>query len=343
MTKKQTSTRRLPGGTPLLTVVNVVAIVLLLAAVVPFVIYSVPQVVGADQSYVVLTGSMEPAISPGDVVVVTAVDADAVGVGDVIIYNRERQSVPTTHRVIEVVETETGERAFRTKGDANEDPDSGMVTEAALIGKITLTLPYIGYVIEFTNSPTGFIALVLLPFALLVLNELWSLFRAWRGSDDDGDSAAAATVATAATSAGSTSDSATASESETEHAGEGEESTVATAAIAATASTDDDTITFTRDGLLLGSGVAGLLTLYSGVVLWIAYSRSLPFQQFVTLTMMGFVASVALLLVLLRAWSSTATTEDDAEPEEPRPSVTDGGHDRTESVENRRREAGSDD
>ncbi|WP_439027021.1 signal peptidase I [Haloarchaeobius sp. DT45] len=157
---------------PLATVVNVVAILVLLSVVLPFVVYSVPQVVGADQSYVVLTGSMEPELSPRDVVVVSKVDAEAVAVGDVIVFERDRQSLPATHRVVQVLETEDGERAFRTKGDANDHPDTGLVTEATLVGKVTLTLPYIGHVVEFVNSPVGFVAFVLLPFAVLVLNEL---------------------------------------------------------------------------------------------------------------------------------------------------------------------------
>ncbi|WP_435332574.1 signal peptidase I [Haloarchaeobius sp. TZWWS8] len=325
---------------------SAVALLLLVALVVPFVIYSVPQVVGADQSYVVLTGSMEPAISPGDVVVVAKVSPAAVEVGDVIIFNREGRSVPTTHRVIEIVETQSGERGFRTKGDANEDADSGVVTPAAFIGKISMTLPYVGYVVEFANSTTGFIALVLLPFALLILNELWSMFRIWRG--DGGETAAVETDAGATAEV----DAATIDSGETEAAeagaaavGVAEATPIETVRPAVTTAaggrpTDDSLLTLTRDGVAFGAGVAGLLTLYSGAVLWIAYSRALAFQQFVTLTMIAFVASVGLLLVLLRAYTTLSEGGDRFdgpvpvdgpvpadEPDEGRSSATDGGRD----------------
>ncbi|TKX83266.1 hypothetical protein EXE43_25160, partial [Halorubrum sp. SS5] len=51
-------------------IANIVGLMILVAIVVPFVVFAVPQVVGADQSYVVLSGSMEPAMSPGDVIIV---------------------------------------------------------------------------------------------------------------------------------------------------------------------------------------------------------------------------------------------------------------------------------
>ena len=85
------------------------ALLLLLALLAPFVIYAVPGVIGADQSYVVLTGSMEPALSPGDAVVVDAVDAGAIAVGDVITFERSAANdIPTTHRVVEVVTGDAG-------------------------------------------------------------------------------------------------------------------------------------------------------------------------------------------------------------------------------------------
>ena len=63
--------------------------VVLVLAVVPFVVYAVPGVVGASESYVVLSGSMEPTISPGDVIVVEDVDPGDVEEGDVITFRRD--------------------------------------------------------------------------------------------------------------------------------------------------------------------------------------------------------------------------------------------------------------
>ncbi|WP_267639370.1 signal peptidase I [Haloarchaeobius amylolyticus] len=301
MTRKDSNDRRWLIRGALGTVLNVVGLLLLLAIVVPFVIYAVPQVAGGDQSYVVLTGSMEPAISPGDVVIVTHVDPTTIGVGDVIIYERANMNVPTTHRVVERTTTETGDVAFVTKGDANEDPDSGLVTTSAVIGKISLTLPKVGYVIQFVNSKTGFLALVLVPFGLLILSEVWSL------------------ISTGVLGRGRDTESATGDDEDQSAATEQAGASAATAAAADTDAAEEDAFTFTREELRIGIGVTGLLVLYSGVILWLVYSRMLGFQQFLTVSMMGFVASIGLLVLLGSFWRQWP------EPADQGRSVTDGG------------------
>jgi signal peptidase len=167
---------------------NVLGIVLLIALVAPFAAYAAPEVVGADESFVVLTASMTPAIAPGDVVIVAERDPTAVAEGDVITFMRGTSEVPVTHRVIDVVD-EGGALAFETMGDANEGPDPGLVPAGSLVGVVTLTIPYIGYVIQFAGTQVGFVALVLLPFGLLAVTEVWSIVR---GRDESGAEAPAA-------------------------------------------------------------------------------------------------------------------------------------------------------
>jgi signal peptidase len=52
---------------------------------------------------------------------------------------------------------------------------------------VILTIPYIGYVVQFTNSPYGFVALIVLPLGLFVVNELWTLYRHRAPSSDTTD------------------------------------------------------------------------------------------------------------------------------------------------------------
>ena len=155
---------------------NVLGIVLLIAVVAPFAAFAVPEVVGADESFVVLTASMTPAIAPGDVVIVAERDPTAIAEGDVITFVRGTSDVPVTHRVIGVT-GEAGALAFETMGDANEGPDPGLVPAGNLVGVVTLTIPWIGYVIQFAGTGVGFVALVLLPFGLLAVTEVWSIVR----------------------------------------------------------------------------------------------------------------------------------------------------------------------
>lgn len=157
-------------------ITKTIGVLLLIALVVPFVIYAAPWVIGADASYVVLTASMTPAISPGDVVIVAEQDPATIAEGDVITFYRGDENTPTTHRVIDVEETTNGPE-FETQGDANDDPDSGTVSPEQLIGAVILTIPFIGYVTQFASSTLGFVLLVVVPFGLLLITEAWSIVR----------------------------------------------------------------------------------------------------------------------------------------------------------------------
>jgi len=158
------------------TVAIAVALLLVFAAVL---VASVPQIAGADHSYVVLSDSMSPAIDAGAVVVVNEVQTDRIGDGDVITYVDSRSADGTTrvtHRVVDV-ETVDGERQFRTKGDANDDPDPQPVAPSAVIGVVGFHIPLVGYLIEFVGSPTGLITFVVVPAILLAVSEAWSLYN----------------------------------------------------------------------------------------------------------------------------------------------------------------------
>jgi signal peptidase len=154
-------------------VAHVLAVIVLLSAVAPFVVFAVPQVVGAEHSYVVLSGSMEPVMAPGDVVIVDEVPADSIAVGDVVTYSRDGGRSTTTHRVVGFVETDADGTTFRTKGDANPGQDLYLVRRSQVVGKVVYVIPYIGYVVGFAGTSVGQVLLVAVPLLLLVLNEMW--------------------------------------------------------------------------------------------------------------------------------------------------------------------------
>ena len=132
------------------------------------------------QVKVVLSGSMEPVIHTGSVVVIKP--APAYGVGDVITFGRDtRNQIPVTHRIVGEVNPSLNDTNFITKGDANGDADSGSVSPDEIIGKVFFTVPYVGYLLEFTKTKIGFITLVVVPGILIALGELLKIVSEfWR-------------------------------------------------------------------------------------------------------------------------------------------------------------------
>lgn len=101
---------------------------------------------GGGTPYVVLTGSMQPGLSPGTMVVARPVDVDAIAVGTVITYQlRSGRPEVVTHRVVGRGISAAGETVLRTQGDANPVPDRGWVRAEQVRGERWYVVPYLGY------------------------------------------------------------------------------------------------------------------------------------------------------------------------------------------------------
>lgn len=186
-------------------IASIVGLVVLLAFVVPFAVYAVPGMIGANHSFVVLSGSMEPEISPGDVVIVEETDPETIGEGDVVTFAEADGDTPVTHRVVGIVER--GDTvAFETQGDANPEPDSTPVPGENVIGSVVLTIPFIGYVIQFANTTVGFALLVGLPIGLLLLSEVWTFVNAAKKASKPSSPSESDRGTVSSSEAGSTSD-----------------------------------------------------------------------------------------------------------------------------------------
>ncbi|MBT2504266.1 signal peptidase I [Curtobacterium sp. ISL-83] len=97
-----------------------------------------PALLGGTAS-VVQSGSMEPNISPGDVVITTPLPSDdALPVGRVITFHVDDMLV--VHRLIAVRHGD----ALVTKGDANPQADTWTATRADITGRARLLVPYVG-------------------------------------------------------------------------------------------------------------------------------------------------------------------------------------------------------
>lgn len=128
----------------------------------------VPKI-GGYCPLIVLTGSMEPEISDGDLIIVKQIDGKDVQVKDVIAFFDPESTSNSilTHRVIEVID-EDGKLSFRTKGDANNTEDRMAVSEEKLVGIYKSRIPGAGNIAMFMQSTAGLVICVILPLILLV-------------------------------------------------------------------------------------------------------------------------------------------------------------------------------
>ena len=120
----------------------------------------------------VYSGSMAPAMPVGALAWMEPVDPAQIKVGDIIAFNPpwDEPDVTVSHRVIEVVEGET--LSFRTKGDANEDPDLDIIPADHVLARVEFNIPNLGYVMgrveQYTSNWYGFVLLIGLPSVLLI-------------------------------------------------------------------------------------------------------------------------------------------------------------------------------
>ncbi len=123
---------------------------------------------------VVISGSMEPAIQTGSVVIVRPIVPDTIRKGDIIMFSSLDMRSLTTHRVVDV-ESEQQLR-FITRGDANNNPDINPVVPSQIVGIVAFTIPYLGLLTQFIKTPFGFILFLLIPAVILIGRELLDLW-----------------------------------------------------------------------------------------------------------------------------------------------------------------------
>ena len=133
-------------------------------------IISVLPITGNIKFMTVLSGSMEPAIKTGSVVMTKP--ASTYNVGDIITFGPySKTKPPTTHRIAEI----QGE-AYITKGDANNAPDARQVSKKDIIGKVIVDVPYFGYVVAFARKPIGFLLILIVPALAIIFDEIKKIF-----------------------------------------------------------------------------------------------------------------------------------------------------------------------
>lgn len=168
------------------TIINILlVIVIVFAAVCTFISFvttsgnGVPNILGV-QLLSIQTDSMYPTLKPGDLAIDTPVkDPSKLRVRDVITYWTviDGERVLNTHRIENIFDG-GGYLIFETKGDKNTTVDPLTVHESEIVGKYRTHIPGVGKVLDYLQTSTGFLLVVLLPVVLFFIFNLVQFFRA---------------------------------------------------------------------------------------------------------------------------------------------------------------------
>ncbi len=148
---------------------NIISNVLLLLLVVLALLLVGARLVGL-RTYTVLSGSMEPTYHTGSVIYVKKIATEDIQAGTVITFMLNEDTV-VTHRVVEVVPDEEDPTVvrFRTKGDANDAEDGGLVHYKNVIGTPVFSIPKLGYIANYIQHPPGTYVAISVAAVLLLL------------------------------------------------------------------------------------------------------------------------------------------------------------------------------
>ncbi len=162
---------------PLIKMAQVVSTVLLICCTLLCFMVVLNAAVAKDANlfgfrlFYVVTGSMEPTLPVGSLLVVG--QTDHFEVGDVITFYSREESIagyPNTHRIIGIQGT-GAERSFLTKGDFNAVADTEPVPLSDVIGKVYFSIDggFIKKLVELLGTPMGFFTVILLPILVVAV------------------------------------------------------------------------------------------------------------------------------------------------------------------------------
>ena len=132
-------------------------------------------------AYTVLSGSMEPQYSVGDLIYVKDVDPSEIQVGDAITFVMNEQLTVATHQVISIDEEK---QHFYTQGLANDTPDASPVHFKNLIGKPVFSLPLLGYASSWMQNPPGTYITIALGALLIAIVFLPDMLKKKKKAED---------------------------------------------------------------------------------------------------------------------------------------------------------------
>ncbi|HEX2028876.1 MAG TPA: signal peptidase I [Nitriliruptorales bacterium] len=126
-----------------------VACAFYLAVVVVLAAWTLLPVLVGWRPMVIVSGSMQPRVQVGDIVLVDAYDGDPLGAGTVVNFTDPTQpGRVVTHRIA----ASNPDGTYTTKGDANPTPDSAHIPPDAIHGVARLLVPSAGLPVVWLSN-----------------------------------------------------------------------------------------------------------------------------------------------------------------------------------------------
>ncbi len=182
MTKKKKTFNRIMSAVT--TVVLVLLIVLLLFMFIARASGNSFSLFGFN-FFRVQSGSMEPTLQIGDVIMVQKTSAKDIHKGDIVSYKADEGEMDgniVTHRVITEPRSQGDGYILLTQGDANDLPDPE-ITSDQLIGKYVTTLWLMGKLYSFFLTPVGLVTMIVVIIGLFGF-EMISLLVSYKSLDN---------------------------------------------------------------------------------------------------------------------------------------------------------------
>lgn len=108
----------------------------------------------------VVSGSMQPKIKVGDVVIIK--NSNNYNINDIITFKDEGSYI--THRIIKI---DNGK--ITTKGDFNNKKDDKIIKTKDVVGKVILVIPFMGNIMNNLSNPIVLFIIFVIGFILITI------------------------------------------------------------------------------------------------------------------------------------------------------------------------------
>lgn len=109
------------------------------------------------KAFVISSGSMEPTLNIGDIVIIKETKQEQISKGNIITFRKDGYNI--THRINDIIEKD-GEKYYQTKGDKNTTTDADLVKYEEIEGVYVFKIDKIGSIITYAQNTTTIIIIV---------------------------------------------------------------------------------------------------------------------------------------------------------------------------------------